>query len=247
MGKALHNISNWRQYNRALINRGSLTFRVDEQVIKQWYCSEHHGRRGRGFQYSDSTIETALMLKAFFGLPFPALEGFINSIFQLMNIPFTSSGYSCLCKRAQTVEINYRLPSKDAVTHLIIDSTCLKVYGEGEWKQRKHGKSQRRIWRKLHLTVNAHTHEIIAAEMSLESEADSEVLPTLLNPLRRRLHQVPVDGAYDTRNCHRLQLRKGSIATIPPRKNTGYREDGPPRNDAVAALKFGQLADWKTA
>ena len=67
MGKAQHNISNWRQYNRALINRGSLTFWVDEQAIEQWHCHQHHGRRGRGFQYSDSAIETALMLKAFFG------------------------------------------------------------------------------------------------------------------------------------------------------------------------------------
>ena len=50
MGKARHNIRNWQQYNRALINRGSLTFRVDEQVIVQWYCNEHHDRRGRRFQ-----------------------------------------------------------------------------------------------------------------------------------------------------------------------------------------------------
>ena len=87
MGKARHNISNWRLYNGALLNRGSLTFWVDEQAIKKWHYHEHHGRRGRGFQCSDSAIETALMLKAFFGLPLQALEGFINSIFQLMDVP----------------------------------------------------------------------------------------------------------------------------------------------------------------
>ena len=134
MGKARHNMSNWRQYNRALINRGSLTFWIDEQAIEQWYCNQHHGRRGRGFQYSDSAIETALMLKVYFGLPFRALEGFINSIFQLMDVPLTLPGYSSLCKRAQTVEINYRLPSRGAVTHLVVDATGLKVFGEGEWK-----------------------------------------------------------------------------------------------------------------
>ena len=54
------------------------------------------------------------------------------------------------CKRAQTVDINYRLPSRGAATHLVVDATGLKVFGEGEWKQRKHCKSQRRIGCKLH-------------------------------------------------------------------------------------------------
>jgi hypothetical protein len=76
--------------------------------------------------------------------------------------------------------LKYRLPSKGSVTHLVIDATGLKIFGEGEWKQRKHGKSQRRVWRKLHLAVDAHTHEVIVAEVSLENVADNEVLPTLL-------------------------------------------------------------------
>lgn len=140
------------------------------------------------------------MLEAFFGLPFRALEGFINSLFQLMDVSLTSPRYSCLCKRVQTVDIHYRLPSKGGVTQLVIDSTGLKVCGEGDWKQRKYGKSQRHIWRKLHLAVDTQTHEIIAAQ-------------------------------------------KGRIATIPPRKKAGYWEDGHPRNDAVSALKSGQLAE----
>ena len=87
MGKSKHKISNWKQYNQALVQRGSLTVWMDEQAIQQWHCQTHHGRRGRGFHYSDSAIETALMLKAVFKLPLRALEGFINSLFELMHIP----------------------------------------------------------------------------------------------------------------------------------------------------------------
>ncbi|MGL5390578.1 MAG: transposase, partial [Shewanella sp.] len=83
----------------------------------------------------------------------------------------------------------------------------LKVYGEGEWKMRKHGKGKRRTWRKLHLAIDAGTHEVIAAEVSLESVADSEVLSTLLNPLRHKIKQVSADGAYDTKKCHKLLKR----------------------------------------
>jgi hypothetical protein len=46
--------------------------------------------------------------------------------------------YSCISKRARTVEIKYRIPSHDLVAHLVIDATRLKVYGDGEWKIRKH-------------------------------------------------------------------------------------------------------------
>ncbi len=125
MGKSKHKISNWKQYNQALVQRGSLTVWMDEQAIQQWHCQTHHGRRGRGFHYSDSAIETALMLKAVFKLPLRALEGFINSLFELMNVPLQSPDYSCISKRAKTVEIKYRLPSHGPVAHLVIDATGL--------------------------------------------------------------------------------------------------------------------------
>ncbi|TMX14577.1 IS5 family transposase [Aeromonas salmonicida subsp. achromogenes] len=247
MGKSKQKISNWKLYNLALVKRGSLTLWMDEQAIKHWHCQTHHGRRGRGFHYSDRAIETALMLKSVFKLPLRALEGFINSLFQLMDVPLQSPDYSCISKRAKQVNIQYRLPSKGPVAHLVIDATGLKVYGDGEWKVRKHGKEKRRVWRKLHLAVDANTHAIVAAEVSLETVGDNEVLPTLLNRLRRKIEQVSADGAYDTKECHALLKRKGARATIPPRKNAALWEEGHPRNEAVLALKAGELKEWKRA
>ena len=247
MGKSKQKISNWKLYNQALVKRGSLTLWMDEQAIKHWHCQTHHGHRGRGFHYSDRAIETALMLKSVFKLPLRALEGFINSLFQLMDVPLQSPDNSCISKRAKQVNIQYRLPSKGPVAHLLIDATGLKVYGEGEWKVRKHGKEKRRVWRKLHLAVDANTHAIVAAEVSLETVGDNEVLPTLLNRLRRKIEQVSADGAYDTKECHALLKKKGAKATIPPRKNAALWEEGHPRNEAVLALKAGELKEWKRA
>lgn len=245
MGKAKYKISNWKQYNQALINRGSITFWIDDAAVKSWHCKEHHGNRGRGFQFTDVAIETALMIKGVFKLPLRALQGFIDSIFSLMDVPLKSPSYSCISKRAKTVEVQYRLPSRGPVAHVVIDATGLKVFGEGEWKIRKHGKEKRRIWRKLHLAIDADTHEAISAVVSLDSVGDNEVLPTLLNPLRRKIEQVSADGAYDTKACHQLLKRKGIKPTIPPRSNAGFWEDGHPRNEAVSALKAGQLEEWK--
>lgn len=47
-------------------------------------------------------------------------------------------------------EIN---PVKGPISHLVIDFTELKVFGEGEWKTRKHGKEKRRVWWKVHINV----------------------------------------------------------------------------------------------
>lgn len=240
MGKSTRKITNWLRYNKALLNRGSLTFWIDEQTIKSWCCTEHHGRRGRGFVFSDVAIETALVVKGVFNLSLRALEGFTNSVFKLANVPLTSPSYSCLSKRAKTIDIHYRATSRGPVSHVVIDSTGLKVYGEGELKMRKHGKEKRRVWRKLHLAVDPNTREIMAGALSVVSVADNEVLPTLLNSLRRGIRQVSADDAYDTRACHSLLQRKGCKVTVPSRSNAGLWEDNHPRNKAVTALKEGE-------
>ena len=245
MGKSKNKVTNWPEYNRALTQRGSITFWVDESAIEAWTCTKHHGKRGRGFQFSDVAIETALIVKGVFSLPLRSLQGFIDSIFSLMNVPLRSPNYSSISKRAKTVEIKYRNPSRGAIRHIAIDSTGLKVFGEGEWKVKKHGSEKRRTWRKLHLAVEVDTHEIISAEMTLVNVGDSEVLPTLLNPLRRRISEVSGDGAYDTKECHKVLKQKKIKPLIPPRKNAGLWEAGHPRNVAVTALKAGELKQWK--
>ncbi|HAS24420.1 MAG TPA: IS5 family transposase [Vibrio sp.] len=246
MGKAKKKITNWAEYNKALCKRGSVTFWIDDSAIDVWKCKTHHGKRGRGFQYSDTAIETALMIKGIFSLPLRALQGFIDSIFELLDVPLTSPDYTSISKRSKTVQVKYRNKSRGAIRHIAIDSTGLKVFGEGEWKVKKHGAEKRRTWRKLHLAVDVDTHETISAEVSLVNVGDSEVLPTLLNPLRRKVIAVSADGAYDTKNCHETLKNKGCTPLIPPRKNAALWEDGHPRNEAVEALKNGTIAEWKS-
>ncbi|MCY9809913.1 transposase, partial [Aeromonas caviae] len=45
--------------------------------------------------------------------------------------------------------------------------------------------------------------------------------------------------------CYALLQKKGIKATIPPRKNAAFWKKGHPRNEAVAALKAGELEQWK--
>ena len=94
MGASLHSITNWPQYNKSLIKRGSLTFWVDAEVMNNWFHHDHHGRRCRSQLYTDQTISTFLMLKGIFNLTLRATQGLLDSLSELMNLPLCAPDYS---------------------------------------------------------------------------------------------------------------------------------------------------------
>lgn len=108
---------------------------------------------------------------------------------------------------------------------------------------RKRRKEKRRIW--LKLAIDASTHELISAVVSLDDVGDNEVLPRLLNPLRWKIGQVSADGAYDTKNCHQVLRKKGIKPSIPPHSNGGFWEDDHLHNAAASVLISGDLDEWK--
>ncbi|EKO4254888.1 IS5 family transposase, partial [Vibrio parahaemolyticus] len=246
MPKPRYKTTNWKQYNKALINRGSLTFWIDEEAIRQWKQSKQD-KHGRPRQFSDLAITTALMVKRVFSMPLRALQGFIYSVFSLANVPIVCPHYSCISRRAKQVEVSFKPKTRGAIQHLAIDAMGLKVYGEGEWKVKKHSSDgKRRVWRKLHLAVDTSTHEIVAAELSLSNVTDAEALPNLLKQTRRRIIETSGDGAYDTRDCHDAIQFKRAVPLIPPREGAAFWDNGHPRNLAVGCQKlYGSNNKWK--
>nr|ALG88611.1 transposase DDE domain protein [Pectobacterium carotovorum] len=105
-------------------------------------------------------------------------------------------------RRAKSVNIPFKTPTRGEIAHLVIDSTGLKVFGEGEWKVKKHGQEKRRVWRNLHLAVDAGTHEVICADLSLNNVTDAEAFPGLIRQTHRKVKVACADGAYDTKLCH---------------------------------------------
>ncbi|MEZ9002757.1 transposase, partial [Vibrio splendidus] len=103
MPKPRYKTTNWKQYNQSLINRGSLTFWIDEEAISGWAQSKQN-KRGRPRRFSDLAITTALMVKRVFFMPLRALQGFIDSIFRLAHVPLSCPHYTCISRRAKQVE-----------------------------------------------------------------------------------------------------------------------------------------------
>lgn len=95
MAKPHDKTINWKHYNQALINRGSLTFWIDEEAIQLWKQIKQ-GKRGRPRLFSDLAITTALTVKRIFPLPLTALQGFMDSVFRLANVPLVCVHYTCI-------------------------------------------------------------------------------------------------------------------------------------------------------
>src|SRR4051794_38015021 len=91
--KPIHRIRNWKQYNDALVLRGSLTLWVDQETIQGW---RYRGpaQRGAQFLYSDLAIQCVLTLRAVYHLPLRATEGFARSIFELMGLGLPVPDYT---------------------------------------------------------------------------------------------------------------------------------------------------------
>lgn len=115
-----------------------------------------------------------------------------------------------------------------------VDSTGLKVFGEGEWKVRQHGWSKRRTWRKLHLGVNAANGEIVATALTANSMSDGEILPALPRRIPGPVSQVSADGADDTADCYEPIGERGARAAIPPRRGARIGQHGNARKPPLA-------------
>ena len=129
--------------------------------MSNWYSAPDRYKQGRHYAYSDVAIQTLLSIREVFHLTYRSLEGFGRSLFAMLGITdLTAPDYTSICKRAKTLDIPIKVYDHRQTLHLLIDSTGLKVFGEGEWKVEKHGDSKRRTWRKIHIAVEAKTLQI---------------------------------------------------------------------------------------
>jgi hypothetical protein len=249
--KALYRVKNWSEYDNALVERGSITFWLSDDFEKNWrYTGEK--QRGSQFDYSDKAIEIMLTVKEVFHLTNRQTEGFMRSMFAMMKIVLPVPDHSTLSKRGKKLTVN--LPKKtNQRLNIVMDSTGLKIYGEGEWKVRQHGVSKRRTWRKLHLGVNPQDGEFQAVLLTENSVSDDEAVEPLLAQIEQELDGFGADGAYDKRkvydclNAHSPDVK----ILIPPRKNARIWRHGNTkaerlkRDENLRAIRKHGRKEWK--
>jgi len=243
--KVRYRLRNWSAYTQALIQRGSLTFWFDEASLQQWCANMRAEQVGRPTTYSDTAVQCALTLQAVFHLALRQTQGFVASLLHLLHLDLPTPSYSTLSRRSATLDVPLVRQAPHEHLHLVVDSTGLKVFGEGEWKVRQHGWQKRRTWRKLHLGVDEATGEIVAQVTTEREVTDDAVLPELLAHVEERIEQVTTDGAYDTFACYAAIVARAARPVIPPDVNAKDHGTGSARDQTVHRVAEIGRSAWK--
>jgi IS5 family transposase len=232
--KARYRLRNWGEYNRALVQRGSLTLGITEDVVQTWHPTAPEGRRGHPRTYTDTAIATMATLQEIYHLGLRQTEGLMQSRGKLLRLEVAIPDYSTLSRRRAALEITLpRTRGKEAL-HVVVDSTGVKVFGEGEWKVRQHGYTYRRTWRKVHLGVDEASGELVAAVVTTNNYRDSQLLPDLLEQVDEEIEQVSGAGGYDRRTCYAAIRARHARATIPPQHNAKIWQHGNTKAERLA-------------
>jgi Transposase DDE domain len=252
--KDKYKLSNWKAYNKNLCKRGSLTLYIHESVIRSWRDIDVSKKVVGEQTYPESIILCCLLIKMQYHQPLRQTTGLVKSILTMagygdLDVP----DYSTLCRRqtALPVILTKRWDSGKKLA-VAIDSKGLKVYGEGEWKVRKHGISKRRTWQKLHIAIDINTQEIIGVSLTGNDIDDAAEAKKILKDKAEKVESFYGDGAYDD-----FQFRKilgNAKQIIPPPKDAVVHEATKrkpvkeyliQRNKAVEFINKHDRKQWK--
>ena len=242
--KAQYRVINWAEYNESLRQRGDLTIWVSEEAQNVWSAPRRTSRGGQ-WRYSDLAIETCLTLRTTYRLALRQTQGLMGSIGTLMGLDIRVPDYSTLSRRANGLSIAQAMRQAGSVAvHLVVDSTGLKIFGEGGWLAQKHKiKGIRRRWRKLHLGLDLASGAIVCADLTHDEVGDSTALPGLLDQLDAPVTGFLADVAYDGASIRdMLRQRYGETldVVIPPPKNAVIRPQSA-RDPTVRDLHIAQI------
>ena len=244
--KTRYRVTNWREYESGLVQRGDVTVWLSPDALKAWRAKPT-GRRGAQPKFSDLAIETALTMRLVFHFPLRQSEGFLGSIFKLMGVDLAVPDHTTLSRRSASLDVSLTRSQGKGPIDLIIDSSGLAVVGEGEWAAAKHGGNGRRGWKKLYLGVNAFG-EIVAQVLTDSRVDDGTVGVEIIDDVGDRIQSVTADAAYDTRPIYDASHRQGAEVVVPPSKaasTSARRRRSKARNRTVRRVKEVGQRRWK--
>jgi hypothetical protein len=114
------------------VQRGTAALWFCEEAIEKWHHDNANPKVGPPFVYSDTAVECLPVLRELFQLPDRQTEGHGRSLAQLTRITLDIPDYTSLAKRAAKLGIVLDVPKHTGAIDVVVDSTGLKVFGEGK-------------------------------------------------------------------------------------------------------------------
>jgi len=253
VAKAAYRVTNWKKYNESLVRRGDITLWFSEDVIAAWEHGNAEVKVGRPFTYSDTAIECLLALRELFQLPYRQTEGLGRALVKLMQVDVAIPDFTSLAKRAAKLKVSLDVLPAEGPIDIIVDSTGVKVLGAGEWRSDAYREPKRRTWRKLHLSVNAASQEIVAEALTSKRCDDADLVPELLAEIDPPVVRLYGDGAYDKWKLYDVLEREEILPVVPPRRTASIKQHGNcarkplPRDEAIRAIRRVGRKRWKQA
>jgi len=244
--KTKYRITNGASDNETLVRRGNLRLWISPDAIANWNAKPSKRRRGGQPKYSNLAIKTALTLRLVYHLPLRQTEGFVTSIFDLMGLHLDVPDHTTLSRRGKTLKIKLKAYSHIGPIDLIIDSTGLSVFGEGQWAAVKHGKRGFRGWKKLHLGVDGNGI-IVAETLTGPNVDDARTGVRVIKNTQFRVKALVGDAAYDSREIYEAAEDHEARVVVPPIKNARVNTHSPQaRNRSVKRIAKVGRQRWKT-
>jgi IS5 family transposase len=216
--KTKYQVSNWAEYDQALVRRGDITLWISEDAISSWEPART-GLRGGQKKFSNHAIETALTLRLIFKLPLRQTEGFLRSVLSVLDVDLEAADHTTLSRRRQSLNVDLHRIAGEKPIDIIVDSTGLSIVGEGEWAAVKYGGRGKRAWKKLHIGVDR-TGEIVAQVLTAGSAADAKTALHLIDEIEDDIASLTADAAYDTISIYDAGAARDAEIVVPPAQSS---------------------------
>lgn len=243
----------WSKYNASLVNRGYLTLFVSKDFACEWYVkydTDTPRKRGGQPKYTEKAITALLSLRFVFKQPLRSMEGFAKSLVSMMGLELDVPDYSTLSLKINEMNIRLPLLTKSNNGHVIsLDSTGLKIHGQGEWNRKKHSQKDRREWVKMHLAVDNESMQILAVESTSDDVHDCEVFDTLIDSIPQQIDKALADGAYGTIGAYKKAEERNIELVAKPKASDVVNEEATEshmleRNKQVAYFHENGIYAW---
>ena len=238
-------LTNSKEYNNSLKQRGRLDFWIDKSILTKWRYSGKQTQGGK-LIYSDALIEMILVLSYVYSLPLRQTEGFVSSLLSVSGTPLKVPDYTTICRRSKVLDVSRKLRKWNRKENIVfsIDGSGLKCCGEKEWMQTKHRQTRRRKFIRIHTGINVNTREIIFNKSTSSRVSDTSVLPEAIKQVGNTFSKLLADGGYDSKSTY-TNLPPEVEVLIPPRKNAVKDNSTHQRNKAIEYIGEYSRSRWR--